>query len=68
MILSIFMIIYLIIIDASFMEYLKQSTFNQTHINAFGVAAILMGEGIAGGLLISILLSLLFKSRLNRGA
>lgn len=67
-ILAAFMIIYLLIINPSFMEYLQTYAVPGVKLNAFGAAALLIGEGSVGAVVLSFVTLQFFKDKLKRMA
>jgi len=67
-ILSLFMILYLTAFDRDFLEYLQNSAAPELKLNAFGVAALLIGEGIVGGIISTFVILQFFKNRIRKFA
>ena len=67
-ILAFFMILYLTVIDADFMEFISVNMIPDSKLTVFGVAALIIGEGFIGGALVSFLIIQVFKNRIRRFA
>ncbi len=67
-ILALFMIVYLLVINPAFMVYLQTYAVPGIKLNAFGAAALLIGEGSVGAVVISFVILQFYKDRLKRVA
>ena len=65
-ILAVFMFVYLMVIDPALMVYLNEHAVPNIKLNAFGVTALLLGEGLIGGVLLSYVTLQHYKDRLKR--
>jgi hypothetical protein len=65
-ILAIFMFIYLMVLNPDFLTYLQVQAFPLLKLNAFGVMAMLLGEGSIGAVVLSFVVLQYFKSRIKR--
>ncbi len=67
-ILALFMIVYLLAINPAFMVYLQTVAIPGIKLNAFGAAALLIGEGIVGAIVLSFVILQFYKDKLKRVA
>lgn len=65
-ILAMFMFFYLMVIDPAFMVYLNQTAVPGIKLNAFGVMALLLGEGCIGAVILSFVTLQYYKVHLKR--
>ena len=64
-ILALFMFIYLMVLNPDFLTYL-QASLPMLKLNAFGVAALLMGEGSIGAVVLTFVAMQHFKTRIRK--
>ncbi len=66
--LAIFMFFYLILIDRELLVYLRTYVVPGVKLNAFGAAAMIIGEGAIGAVVLSFVVLQFFKDRIRKVA
>lgn len=64
--LSLFMFVYLMVLNPGFLVYLQTEQFPFLKLNAFGVVAMLLGEGSIGAVVLTFISMQHFKTRIKR--
>ena len=65
-ILAVFMFLYLMVLNPDFMTYLQTVQFPTLKLNAFGVFAMLMGEGSIAAVVLTFVAMQHYKTRIKR--
>lgn len=68
LILAVFMFFYLVVIDRELLVYLRTYVVPGVKLNAFGAAAMIIGEGAVGAVVLSFVVLQFFKDSLRRVA
>ncbi|MDQ3051482.1 MAG: hypothetical protein M3Q95_11395 [Bacteroidota bacterium] len=66
--LAAFMVFYLFVIDRSFMIYLQEYAVPGVKLNPFGAAALILGEGTIGAVILSFVTLQFYKDRIKNMA